>query len=157
MTASVTSMDVRGRAAQSHGSSKAAIYEIVENEIATCHPGEGTVVDVGCGEGNLFEFLQGKFDCYVGADVLRYSGFPSVAEFVETDLETGRGGLPDGSADVAVRIEVIVYLENPPAFARSAASPYFCCITSFNAGSFIASPSQLHVPMRIYAAAEPFN
>jgi SAM-dependent methyltransferase len=109
--------DVEARARQSRGVSGAAIYRMVADALARRHAG-GILVDVGCGSGQLYEAVGPRFERYVGADVLRYNGFPPAAEFVAVNLDTGSVPLPDGSADVVAAVETIEHLENPRAFLR---------------------------------------
>jgi len=78
----------------------------------------GTLVDVGCGTGNLWKSVSSHFDRYLGVDVLRFDGFPAIGEFVQLDLDSGRASLPDGIADVVASVETIEHLENPRALFR---------------------------------------
>lgn len=78
----------------------------------------GTLVDVGCGAGQLWPALQSQFDTYVGCDVVKYDNYPGDREFLKIDLDTGKIPLPDGTADVAAALETIEHLENPRAFVR---------------------------------------
>lgn len=109
------------RARASHGTSGEAIYRLVARTIRDRHAGGGTLVDVGCGTGALWDFARDRFDRYAGVDVVRYEGFPADGAFHEVDLETGRVPLPDGSADVVVAVEAIEHVENPRAFVRELA------------------------------------
>jgi 2-polyprenyl-3-methyl-5-hydroxy-6-metoxy-1,4-benzoquinol methylase len=110
--------DVTARAHQSRGSSGAPIYTMVAEALKDRHPGGGVLLDVGCGTGNLWPYLSGHFERYVGADVLRYEGFPDAGEFHSADLDRQFVDLPDGCADVVVAVETIEHLENPRAFVR---------------------------------------
>jgi len=112
------SVEVEARARLSAGVSAAAIYHAVANAVINSHPKGGTVVDVGCGIGNLWPYVRERFDKYIGSDVLRYEGLPADVEFVRVDLDSGRVPLPDGVGDVVVAVETIEHLENPRAFAR---------------------------------------
>ena len=109
---------VETRARLSAGVSGEAIYQAVANAVAGFHPGGGTLLDVGCGVGNLWPFVRDRFDRYIGADAVRYDGFPLDAEFAHVDLDSGRVPLSDGAGDVVVAVETIEHLENPRAFAR---------------------------------------
>ena len=109
---------VEERARQSLGTSGDAIYRMVARAVAARHGSGGTLVDVGCGAGQLWRYLRGRFDRYVGLDVVRYEGFPSDGEFHALDLDRGDAPLPDGTADVAAGVETIEHLENPRAFVR---------------------------------------
>jgi 2-polyprenyl-3-methyl-5-hydroxy-6-metoxy-1,4-benzoquinol methylase len=114
----MSTLDTEARARQSRGTSADPIYRAVADALAARHPGGGTLLDVGCGVGQLWPFLRTRFERYVGADVIRYDGLPAEAEFHRIDLDTGRAPLPDGAADVVAAVETIEHLENPRAFAR---------------------------------------
>jgi len=109
---------VEERARHSLGASGDAIYRMVAHAVASRHPGGGTLVDVGCGSGRLWEWVSERFDRYVGVDVVRYNGFPAGAEFHTLDVDAGEVPLADGCADVAAGVETIEHLENPRAFLR---------------------------------------
>jgi len=111
-------VDVAARARQSLGRSAEPIYRMVARALGGRHSGGGTLLDVGCGTGSLWPYLRDHFDRYVGADVVRYDGFPDGAAFYPVDLDTGRVPLPDASADVVAAVETIEHLENPRAFVR---------------------------------------
>ena len=108
---------VEQRAERSRGTSAAAIYEMVAAALPT-RPAGGTLLDVGCGRGDLWPFVRERFARYAGADVLKYDGFPAGGAFHAVDLDTGRAPLPDHFADVVVAVETIEHLENPRAFVR---------------------------------------
>lgn len=119
MPAAVTS-DVELRASLSGGTSAVAIYRMVARALEGRHPGGGTLLDVGCGMGNLWPWVQTHFQRYLGADVVRYPGLPAAAEFVPADLDRGIP-LPDAVAEVVAAVETIEHLENPRAFVRELA------------------------------------
>jgi SAM-dependent methyltransferase len=106
------------RAQQSQGSSSPAIYEMVARALSQQHQGGGTVIDVGCGQGNLWHYIHQNCDRYLGVDVLKYQGFPEQAEFLAQNMDDGQVPLPDGSADVVISVETIEHVENPRAFMR---------------------------------------
>jgi SAM-dependent methyltransferase len=106
------------RACPTLGTSAAAIYRMVARELAGRAAGTATLLDVGCGAGNLWPFLRQRFTRYVGLDVLPYPGFPSEGEFHKLDLDSGRFPLPDDYADVVAAVETIEHLENPRALVR---------------------------------------
>lgn len=110
--------EVEIRARQSMGISDAAIYRMVAKALDGRHSSGGVLVDVGCGEGQLWPLMRDRFDRYLGVDAVRYQGFPAEAEFHQVDLDTGAVSLPDESADVVAAIEIIEHLENPRALMR---------------------------------------
>ena len=81
--------------------------------------GNGSLVDVGCGRGDLFSRLPERIGSYTGVDIVRYEGFPDSprATFRKGDLN-GPLPLEDRSMDLAVSIETIEHLENPRALFR---------------------------------------
>jgi 2-polyprenyl-3-methyl-5-hydroxy-6-metoxy-1,4-benzoquinol methylase len=111
-------VDVEARARRSLGISSDPIYRAVADLVADRHLGGGTLVDVGCGTGQLKNYLGWRFDRYAGVDVVRHDGLPDEVEFYQIDLNAGRSPLPDGAGDVVVALEMIEHLENPRAFAR---------------------------------------
>jgi 2-polyprenyl-3-methyl-5-hydroxy-6-metoxy-1,4-benzoquinol methylase len=111
-------VSVEERARRSAGTSADAIYRMAAGALAARHTGGGTLLDIGCGTGNLRAALAGRFDRYVGVDVVRHDGFPADAEFYPVDLDAGRVALPDAFADVVAAVETIEHLENPRRFLR---------------------------------------
>lgn len=109
---------VADRARASLGTSSEAIYRMVADVIRARHPSGGILLDVGCGRGDLMAYAGGGFERYVGADVLRFDGFPADADLLAVDLDTGRVPATDGFADVVAAVETIEHLENPRAFCR---------------------------------------
>jgi 2-polyprenyl-3-methyl-5-hydroxy-6-metoxy-1,4-benzoquinol methylase len=114
-------MDVTERAKLSAGASTEAVYLLVDRLLSGRHPGGGTLLDVGCGRGDLWPAVGHRFDRYVGADVMRFDGFPAAGDFTRVDLDSGRVDRPDGSADVVVAAETIEHVENPRALMRELA------------------------------------
>lgn len=110
--------DTEARAHKSLGTSNAAIYLMVVRALESRNISGEVLVDVGCGKGNLWSFVEQRFDKYIGVDVLRYDGFPAKGDFVKVDLDTGTAPLADGCADVVASVETIEHLENPRAFMR---------------------------------------
>jgi SAM-dependent methyltransferase len=115
---SVTTPSVEGRARKSGGTSNSAILQMVHRTLRSRNITGGCLVDVGCGVGDLYNFVAEDYQRYVGVDVVRYKGFPASAEFFRIDLDTGVIQLPEGSADVVTAVEVIEHLENPRDFMR---------------------------------------
>lgn len=110
--------DTESRARQSAGTSCEAIYAMVARAIAQ-RAGRGKVIiDVGCGNGLLWPFLDNSFGRYIGVDVVQFPDLPVAAEFHRVDLDTGKVDLPDGCGDVVVAAETIEHIENPRAFVR---------------------------------------
>jgi SAM-dependent methyltransferase len=108
---------VETRARLSAGTSGDPIYRAVATALKGRAAG-GTLLDVGCGTGALAGHVSVLFERYVGADAVRYDGFPAEAEFHPIDLDGGRVPVADGFADVVAAVEVIEHLENPRQFAR---------------------------------------
>jgi SAM-dependent methyltransferase len=110
--------DVRARARRTRGTSGSAIHAMVAEAVAARHPGGGALLDVGCGTGSLWASVRDHFRQYLGADVVRYDGFPEDGQFFEANLDGQRLPLPDGAAEVVAAVETIEHLENPRAFVR---------------------------------------
>lgn len=112
--------DVEARARLSLGTSAEPIYCMVAALLVE-RGANGVLLDVGCGTGNLWRAVGQRFVRYVGADVVRYEGFPSDGEFRAIDTASGLVQLGDGVADVVAAVETIEHVENPRAFARELA------------------------------------
>jgi SAM-dependent methyltransferase len=110
--------DVEERALLSGGISTTVIHNAVLAALAERDVHASCLLDVGCGIGNLRVRVRGICERYIGTDAIRHDGFPADAEFVVTDLETGRVALADGSCDVVACIETIEHVENPRALMR---------------------------------------
>jgi SAM-dependent methyltransferase len=106
------------RAIESEGTSNEAVYRLVARALEQHLPKVGTVVDVGCGRGELHAFLRDKAERYLGVDVVRHSGYPKDLALLEVDLDSGRVPLPDASVDAVVSAETIEHVENPRALMR---------------------------------------
>ena len=105
------------RARQTLGSSHDAIHAVVE-EVLAARGVSGVLADVGCGTGQLWTRLRGRFTRGIGIDAVRFDGLPSDLEFRAADLDAGPLPLKDGEVDVAAAVETIEHLENPRAFVR---------------------------------------
>lgn len=116
-----TSFDPVDRALQSRGISEQWIYELVASRLAQVRAGGGTLVDVGCGVGDLLPHVAPLCDRYLGADIVRHQLLDDSVDFAQIDVESGRIPLDDGSVDVVCAVEVISMVENPRAFVREMA------------------------------------
>lgn len=110
--------EIERRARQSQGVSNAAIHQMVRRALDTRNVPRGILADVGCGSGQLHEFVANRFERYIGIDAVDYSDFPANAEFHFADLNASQLPLRNNTADVAVAVETIEHLENPRAFMR---------------------------------------
>lgn len=106
------------RARQSLGTSDEAIYRMVARNVERRHGGGGILLDVGCGTGNLWQFVADRFDRYEGIDVVSYSGFPSAAVFHKAELDSDALPISSDYAHVVAAVETIEHLENPRKFVR---------------------------------------
>ena len=95
----------------SGGSSEPAIYSMVQRAIEGRQISGGSLIDVGCGTGGLWPYLEPRFSSYTGVDVVEYEGFPTDQRFVALDLDAGRVPLPNESGDLVVAVETIEHLE----------------------------------------------
>lgn len=109
------------RARATLGRNSLANYEVVSRAIRTHHPGGGTLLDIGCGKGALWSFVEDHFAAYIGIDVISYPEFPATAAFHAVNLNSQTVPVPDATADVVVSVGTIEYLENPRAFMREVA------------------------------------
>jgi SAM-dependent methyltransferase len=98
----------------------------------------GTLLDVGCGRGELYGWVRDDCTRYVGVDVVRHEGFPEGAELVLMNLDTGSVPLPDGVADVVVCAETIEHVENPRLLVRDLAR-----LARPGGYLFVTTPNQL--------------
>lgn len=152
---------VETRARQSHGISNHAIYKTVARAIAERQAGSSVLLDVGCGAGNLWQFVQElaavpehcctqfqetyyQGQLYIGVDTVRYEGFPTDAAFIAVDLNAGKVPLADASADIVCAIETIEHLENPRAFVRELVR-----LTKPGGWVFVTTPNQLSLLSKI--------
>ena len=108
---------VEARARRSLGRGHGRIHALVVALLAARHA-HGTLVDVGCGEGDLWRATRDRFSSCVGIDAVRYPELPREVTFEQADLDRDRLPLADAAADVTAAVEVIEHLENPRAFVR---------------------------------------
>lgn len=109
---------VEVRARQSRGISNPKILEMVAAALAKREISGGCIADIGCGQGDLYLYVQGRFSRYVGIDAVRYDEFPAEAEFCLLDLDGSDLPLAEKSANAVAAVEVIEHLENPRDFMR---------------------------------------
>lgn len=109
---------VEERAFQSAGQSAEPVHDAVFALLSERGIHARSLLDVGCGTGNLRQRIQAICDRYIGTDAVRHKGFPADAEFVLTNLDSGRVALPDGCCDVVLCVETIEHVENPRALMR---------------------------------------
>jgi SAM-dependent methyltransferase len=114
-----TLTDTEARALASGGTSnEVGLYRLVTAFVR--RGPRGVLVDVGCGQGQLYSHVGPYLDRYVGVDVVRYERFPDQPNvaFHQVDLDSGRADLPDSCADVVCCLETIEHVENPRALMR---------------------------------------
>ena len=129
--------ELEQRARQSLGSSHEAIYAMVEDALADRGAG-GVIVDVGCGNGALWDRLRGRFERHIGIDAVLFEGLPLDVEFRSADLDAEPLPVDDGGADATVAVETIEHLENPRAFMRELVR-----ITRLGGIVVVTTPNQL--------------
>jgi 2-polyprenyl-3-methyl-5-hydroxy-6-metoxy-1,4-benzoquinol methylase len=128
--------DVEARARLSLGSAHQAIHAMVARLLAE-RDAHGTLADIGCGTGDLWREVQGRFARAIGLDAVHYPALPSDVTFVKADLDA-RLPLDDAAVDVAAAVEVIEHLENPRALVRELAR-----ITRPGGWIVVTTPNQL--------------
>ena len=105
---------------QSRGTSAPFLHRLVAS-VLTRPVRAGTLVDVGCGTGELWPSVREDFTRYIGIDghVFRDASAGG-GRFIRANLDCGIP-LADGIADAVVAIETIEHLENPWQFVRELA------------------------------------
>jgi 2-polyprenyl-3-methyl-5-hydroxy-6-metoxy-1,4-benzoquinol methylase len=115
----VSSVDpsVESRARQSLGRGHDRIHAAVAALLAA-RGTSGTLVDVGCGAGDLWRATRGRFARGIGVDAIRYPDLPGEVDFRQADLDRDPLPLDGATADVTAAVEIVEHLENPRAFMR---------------------------------------
>jgi len=128
-----------GRWSYLHGDDEAARYEVIAGFLARLRPG-GSVLDVGCGEAILRDWLRPLgYAAYVGVDLSEAAlaaarrGAEARDRLVAADAESYQ---PDSVFDAIVFNEVLYYLDDPLAaaqrYARSLADGGVLVISMFD-------------------------
>jgi SAM-dependent methyltransferase len=112
-------MNVLDRAASSLGTSDNAILNRVQAGLKARQVCGGSLIDLGCGRGDLYRALATTFDNYLGVDVVGYDNWPTDVPFLSTDLNSDCFELESCSADIVAAVELIEHLENPRALIRT--------------------------------------
>jgi 2-polyprenyl-3-methyl-5-hydroxy-6-metoxy-1,4-benzoquinol methylase len=138
MTMAGVDAAVQDRAARSLGRAHDRIHRTAARMLEARGAG-GRLLDAGCGTGDLWRLLSGRFGSCTGVDAVRYPGLPSDVTFVAANLD-GTLPLDDASVDTAAAIEVIEHLENPRAFMRELVR-----VTKPGGWVAITTPNQLSI------------
>ena len=94
--------DIESLARQSLGSSCPPFTQRVAKILVERGFRNGILVDVGCGNGNLWSIIGDRFQKYLGVDAVQYAGLPQAVEITVADLNASPIPLPEGLADVVV-------------------------------------------------------
>lgn len=123
------------RALVSEGKSNESIYLTVAKLLKNnC----GGLIDVGCGQGRLHDFLDLSKQKYTGVDIIHYPDFPEGCQFIQSNLDTCHINVSDNYADITCSLETIEHLENPRAFIRELVR-----ITKPGGALVVTTPNQL--------------
>jgi 2-polyprenyl-3-methyl-5-hydroxy-6-metoxy-1,4-benzoquinol methylase len=127
---------VRDRASRSLGRAHDRIHRTAAR-LLEARGAAGTLLDAGCGNGDLWRVVSPRFAACVGVDAVRYPGLPDDVRFEPADLDRALP-LADASVDAAAAIEVVEHLENPRAFVRELAR-----VTRPGGWIVVTTPNQL--------------
>ena len=133
-----TETSTQRRARLSQGASNQAIYNMVVRALTQHEVCHGTLLDVGCGAGNLFAYVESLCERYVGVDVVKYDAFPTDVEFRRLDLDLESDESLRYTGDVVVAVETIEHLENPRDFMRNLTQ-----LTKPGGWAVVTTPNQL--------------
>jgi 2-polyprenyl-3-methyl-5-hydroxy-6-metoxy-1,4-benzoquinol methylase len=131
--------DVEARARLSLGRGHGRIHALVASLLAARGAG-GTLVDVGCGAGDLWRATRDRFTRCIGIDAVRYPELSGEIAFERADLDRDRLPVTDAAADATAAVEVIEHLENPRAFVRELVR-----VTKPGGWIVVTTPNQLSV------------
>ena len=129
---------VHERAARSLGRAHDRIHRTAAR-LLEARGARGRLLDAGCGGGDLWRAVSGRFEACTGVDAVRYPALPEDVTFVSADLDRSLP-LDDASVDAAAAIEVIEHLENPRAFVRELVR-----VTRPGGWVVVTTPNQLSV------------
>ena len=133
---SAVDLAVESRARLSLGRGHDRIHRLAASLLAARNA-TGTLVDAGCGTGDLFRATRGRFSRCLGLDAVHYPELPPDVIFHQVNLDE-RLPLADATADATAAVETIEHLENPRAFVRELAR-----ITKSGGWVVLTTPNQL--------------
>lgn len=91
---------------------------MVANELKSRGVAGGTLYDIGCGSGQLAQFVKPMVREYVGVDLIAYDAFPRDEQFIKADFDQLPWPLPECVADIVTSVETIEHIENPREHVR---------------------------------------
>lgn len=106
------------------GMSASHLYALAVAGLDEVIAGAQSILDLGCGRGELGEFLRRTYSGSLdGADAIGYPDFRSefYDRFIEVDLNSETSWVTPTRYDLVFAVEVIEHLENPRSFCRLAA------------------------------------
>jgi SAM-dependent methyltransferase len=139
--------DARARAAFSEGHSAEPVLSAVLRALVERSARYERIVDLGCGRGDAARHLEAIYGSYLGADVVKYDGFPAAhsARFRFVDLNRGPYPFEDASADAVISVETIEHVENPRLLVREMAR-----IVRPGGWVVVTTPNQLSLMSKLY-------